>query len=157
MATRNSAPLASYIDLLLDAVCAVDKQGRFVFVSAACERIFGYTPDELIGQPMIDLVHPADRQRTLDAAREIMGGEPKLNFENRYLRKDGRVAHILWSARWSEVDQLRIAVARTSPNANRPSHDKRRCMRFPKQPMQRKICWRCSNASTRSSANGCRR
>lgn len=111
METRNSAPLASYIDLLLDAVCAVDKQGRFVFVSAACERIFGYTPDELIGQMMIDLVHPADRQRTLDAAREIMGGEPKLNFENRYLRKDGRVAHILWSARWSEVDQLRIAVA----------------------------------------------
>ncbi|MDI3355196.1 diguanylate cyclase [Pseudomonas sp. UYIF39] len=112
MATRNSAPLASYIDLLLDAVCAVDKQGRFVFVSAACERIFGYTPEELIGVPMIDLVHPADRQRTLDAAREIMGGDPKLNFENRYLRKDGRVAHILWSARWSEVDQLRIAVAR---------------------------------------------
>ncbi|WPN45973.1 MULTISPECIES: GGDEF domain-containing protein [unclassified Pseudomonas] len=112
MATRNSAPLASYIDLLLDAVCAVDKQGRFVFVSAACERIFGYCPDELIGQSMIDLVHPADRQRTLDAAREIMGGEPKLNFENRYMRKDGRVVHILWSARWSEVDQLRIAVAR---------------------------------------------
>ena len=68
MATRNSAPLASYIDLLLDAVCAVDKQGRFVFVSAACERIFGYSPDEMIGLPMIDLVHPADRQRTLDAA-----------------------------------------------------------------------------------------
>lgn len=112
MTTTNSAPLASYIDLLLDAVCAVDKQGRFVFVSAACEHIFGYSPEELIGQPMIDLVHPADRQRTLDAAREIMGGESKLNFENRYMRKDGRVAHILWSARWSEVDQLRIAVAR---------------------------------------------
>jgi diguanylate cyclase (GGDEF)-like protein/PAS domain S-box-containing protein len=112
MESRNSAPLASYIDLLLDAVCAVDKQGRFVFVSAACEQVFGYTPDELIGKAMIDLVHPADRQRTLDAAREIMGGEPKLNFENRYLRKDGRVVHILWSARWSEVDQLRIAVAR---------------------------------------------
>ena len=112
MSTINSAPLASYIDLLLDAVCAVDKQGRFVFVSAACQRIFGYSPEELIGRPMIDMVHPADRQRTLDAAREIMGGEPRLNFENRYLRKDGRVAHILWSARWSEVDQLRIAVAR---------------------------------------------
>ncbi|KAB0499944.1 sensor domain-containing protein [Pseudomonas vancouverensis] len=112
MDSRNSAPLASYIDLLLDAVCAVDKQGRFVFVSAACERIFGYSPAELIGQSMIELVHPADRQRTLDAAREIMAGEPKLNFENRYLRKDGRVVHILWSARWSEVDQLRVAVAR---------------------------------------------
>ncbi|WP_259767675.1 PAS domain S-box protein, partial [Pseudomonas protegens] len=112
MATKNSAPLASFIDLLLDVVCAVDSQGRFVFVSAACERVFGYTADELIGRPMIELVHPADRERTLQAAREIMGGVPKPNFENRYLRKDGRVAHILWSARWSEVDQLRIAVAR---------------------------------------------
>jgi diguanylate cyclase (GGDEF)-like protein/PAS domain S-box-containing protein len=112
MASKNSAPLASFIDLLLDAVCAVDAQGRFVFVSAACERIFGYTPEELIGRPMIELVHPADRQRTLQAAREIMAGAPMPNFENRYLRKDGRVAHILWSARWSEVDQLRIAVAR---------------------------------------------
>ncbi|MCX4221072.1 diguanylate cyclase [Pseudomonas sp. MCal1] len=112
MESRNSAPLASYIDLLLDAVCAVDKQGRFVFVSAACERILGYTPDELIGQAMIDYVYPADRERTLAAASDIMGGEPKLNFENRYVRKDGSVVHILWSARWSEVDQLRIAVAR---------------------------------------------
>ena len=112
MESRNSAPLASYMDLLLDAVCAVDRQGRFVFVSAACERIFGYTPDELIGRPMIELVHPADRQRTLTAASDIMGGEPKHNFENRYVRKDGRIANILWSARWSEVDQLRIAVAR---------------------------------------------
>lgn len=112
MTTRNSAPLASYIDLLLDVVCAVDREGYFVFVSAACERVFGYTPDELIGQSMIELVHPADRQRTLDAAREIIGGQPNPNFENRYLRKDGQVVHILWSARWSEVDQLRIAVAR---------------------------------------------
>lgn len=112
MQSPNPAPLASYMDLLLDAVCAVDKQGRFVFVSAACERIFGYTPGELIGRSMIELVHPADRQRTLAAAGEIMSGDPKHNFENRYLRKDGSVAHISWSARWSEVDQLRIAVAR---------------------------------------------
>lgn len=33
---------SSFIDLLLDAVCVVDRQGRFIFVSAACERIFGY-------------------------------------------------------------------------------------------------------------------
>jgi len=112
MDTRTCTPLAGYLDLLLDAVCAVDAQGRFVFVSAACERMFGYTPQELIGRPMIDMVHPADRQRTLEAAREIMAGEPKLNFENRYLRKDGGVVHILWSARWSDADQLRIAVAR---------------------------------------------
>jgi PAS domain S-box-containing protein len=156
MESKNSAPLASYIDLLPDAVCAVDKQGRFVFVSAACEQVFGYTPDELIGQAMIDLVHPADRQRTLDAAREIMGGEPKLNFENRYLRKDGRVVHILWSARWSEVN-CALPWPAISPGASRPNPGRRRCMRSPKPPMLQKTCWRCSNVSICRSVNGCRR
>lgn len=102
----------SFIDLLLDAICVVDRNGRFVYVSAACERIFGYEQDELIGQPVMALVHPTDRARTLQAAAEIMAGEPKFNFENRYVRKDGRVVHISWSARWSQTYQLRVAVAR---------------------------------------------
>jgi diguanylate cyclase (GGDEF)-like protein/PAS domain S-box-containing protein len=112
METKTLTPLASFIDLLLDAVCVVDTEGRFVFVSAACERIFGYTPEEMIGRAMIEMVAPEDRARTLQAANEIMSGHPKLHFENRYVRKDGQLVHIMWSARWSETDQLRIAVAR---------------------------------------------
>ncbi|EIL97432.1 MAG: diguanylate cyclase [Rhodanobacter thiooxydans] len=100
------------MDLLLDAICVVDADGRYVFVSAAFERIFGYAPAEVIGRPMIGLVHPDDRERTLQAANEIMAGQPKPHFQNRYLRKDGRVIHIMWSARWSEADRVRIAVAR---------------------------------------------
>lgn len=112
MKSGSHLPLANVIDLLMDAICVVDAEGRFVYVSAACERIFGYRPDELIGRAMIELVAPQDRERTLQAAREIMSGQPKLNFENRYRRKDGQLVHIMWSARWSESDQVRIAVAR---------------------------------------------
>jgi diguanylate cyclase (GGDEF)-like protein/PAS domain S-box-containing protein len=112
--TESSAnvPLGKVMDLLLDAICIVDVQGRYVFVSAAFERIFGYAPGEIIGRPMIELVHPDDRERTLQAANEIMAGQPKPHFQNRYVRKDGRVIHIMWSARWSEADGMRIAVAR---------------------------------------------
>jgi diguanylate cyclase (GGDEF)-like protein/PAS domain S-box-containing protein len=106
------AQLSNFVDLMLDAVCVVDPQGRFVFVSAACERIFGYTPEEMIGRAMMDMVLPEDRARTLQAASEIIGGQPKPHFENRYVHKDGQIVHIMWSARWSEVDQLRIGVAR---------------------------------------------
>ena len=63
------APVANFTDLLLDAVCMVDTGGHFVYVSAACERIFGYTQQEMIGKRMIDLVAPADRERTLAAAQ----------------------------------------------------------------------------------------
>ncbi|KFE50181.1 GGDEF domain-containing protein [Pseudomonas syringae] len=112
METNNYAALAGIVDMLLDAICVVDPQGRYVYVSAACERVFGYTQQELIGTQMLDLVHPLDRERTLAAAREVMDGQPKLHFENRYIRKDGRVVHIMWSARWSADNQMRIAVAR---------------------------------------------
>lgn len=111
MKASTYAPIGNLVDLLLDAICVVDKSGRFVFVSAACQRIFGYSPDEMIGKAMIKMVHPADRDRTLQAAQEVMAGASKLHFENRYLRKDGRTVHVLWSARWSEDDQVRIAVA----------------------------------------------
>lgn len=99
-------------ELLLDPVVVVDESGRFVFVNSACERVLGYTKAELIGQPMIDLVHPDDRERTLAAAGRIMQGGSHSDFENRYVHKDGRVVHLRWSARWSESDRLRIAVAR---------------------------------------------
>ncbi len=99
------------MDLLLDVICAVDAEGRFVFVSAACKRVFGYSQKELIGRKMIDLVLPEDRERTLQAAADIMGGRPKTHFENRYVRKDGQVVHIMWSASWSESDRIRLAVA----------------------------------------------
>ncbi|RKQ60890.1 diguanylate cyclase with PAS/PAC and GAF sensors [Vogesella indigofera] len=112
METNTCAPLGNIIDLMLDAICVVDAEGRFVFVSAACERIFGYAPEEMIGKPMIELVLPEDRPRTLQAANQIMAGQPKPHFENRYLRKDGQVVHIMWSARWSEREQVRVAVAR---------------------------------------------
>lgn len=112
METRTYTPSVSFMDLLVDAVCVVDADGRFVFVSAACERIFGYTAEEMIGVCMIDLVAPEDRARTLAAVDEIMAGAHKPHFENRYVRKDGRRVDIMWSARWSESDQLRVAVAR---------------------------------------------
>lgn len=105
-------PLSSVIDLLLDAVCVVSADGRIVFASAACERIFGYTPEEMRGKAMIEMVVEADVAKTLAVANEVMSGQPKLHFENRYRRKDGREVHIMWSARWSEADKLRIGVAR---------------------------------------------
>jgi diguanylate cyclase (GGDEF)-like protein/PAS domain S-box-containing protein len=99
-------------ELLLDPVVVVDETGRFVFVNAAFERVLGYAKAELIGKPIFDLVHPEDRERTRAAAEQVMQTGSHVNFENRYLHKDGRVVNMMWSARWSETDRLRIAVAR---------------------------------------------
>ncbi|MGO2129305.1 MAG: diguanylate cyclase domain-containing protein [Pseudoalteromonas prydzensis] len=103
--------LSDVLELMLDAVCVVDKQGCFIAVSAAFETIFGYKPEEVVGKPMIDLVYKDDREITLDTVATLLSGVSKPRFENRWVRKDGQVVHILWSVRWSDSHQVRIAVA----------------------------------------------
>jgi diguanylate cyclase (GGDEF)-like protein/PAS domain S-box-containing protein len=107
------ARLAHVLDMLVDAVCIVDPAGYFVYASAACEQIFGYTSKEMIGRRKLDMVHPDDREYTEQTVLAIMnGGRRDPHFENRWIRKDGSVAHILWSERWSPEDGVRIVIAR---------------------------------------------
>lgn len=105
-------PLAKLLDLMLDAVCVVGDQDRIVFVSAASEQVFGYRPEEMIGMNIFDLIHPDDRGMTFNESRKVISGNLQTHFENRYIRKDGSVVHIMWSAQWSEDHKLRIGVAR---------------------------------------------
>jgi len=119
MDKHTFSSLSDYMDLLLDAICVVNRHGQFLNVSAGAQRVFGYAPEEMIGLSMIDMVHPEDRAKTLAVVDEIMAGEHKVDFENRYLRKNGEIVHLLWSARWSEVDDVRVAVARDISKSKR--------------------------------------
>jgi diguanylate cyclase (GGDEF)-like protein/PAS domain S-box-containing protein len=100
------------LDQSMDVICTINAAGQFTMVSAACERVWGYTPSELIGRKYMDLVHPDDHPRTTMGAARIMAGVRTVDFINRYIRKDGTVLHVMWSANWSEADQLMYAVAR---------------------------------------------
>ena len=100
------------INLMLDTVFVVDQHSQIVFVSDACEGLLGYKADELIGTTITDYVHPDDLAATAASIVRVMDGHPHIDFSNRYVRKDGGVVHILWSAQWSEEERVRIGVAR---------------------------------------------
>ena len=118
-------PPNDLLDLLLDAICVVDSEGRFLSITGACESIFGYAPEEMLGRPMIEFVHPEDRARTLQAVDRIEAGYLQRHFENRYVRKDGSVARIMWSARLSESKEQRVAVARDISSRDEVPPDER--------------------------------
>ena len=103
---------SEYVDLLLDAICAVDEDSRIIYVSNGAHRVFGYLPDELIGKRMLDLLHPEDHDKTQQSINSVMQDKQVLDFENRYVRKDGQVVHLLWSTSWSEQHKMRLGVAR---------------------------------------------
>jgi PAS domain S-box-containing protein len=58
------------------------------------------------------MIHPDDRARSTEAAISVMNGKSENDFENRYLRQDGSVVPILWTATWSEAHQIMFCVAR---------------------------------------------
>ena len=55
-------------------------------------RMLGYTHEELIGLPVLQITHPADRAATAARLVELSGdGTPLHTTEKRYMAKDGRI------------------------------------------------------------------
>ncbi|MFW5955206.1 MAG: PAS domain S-box protein [Rhodothermales bacterium] len=100
------------IDRSLDVICTVDHEGRFVNVSAASETLWGYRPDEVAGRFYSDFVLDEDLEKTAHVSEVIKSGRPVRNFENRFVCKDGNLRSQVWSAVWSEDDNLMFCVAR---------------------------------------------
>jgi diguanylate cyclase (GGDEF)-like protein/PAS domain S-box-containing protein len=110
--TAKLPPLADVLNLLPDAVCVVDNEGRLLFVSASFERIFGYAPGEVLGRRIFDLVHPDDHTATLEQAERVTAGALQRHFRNRYVHMQGHSVDIQWSAHWLPEYGVRIGVAR---------------------------------------------
>ncbi|MGZ5202077.1 MAG: diguanylate cyclase domain-containing protein [Telluria sp.] len=104
--------LDSIADLLLDVVFVVDREGTIVHVSAGCEEMFGYRPDEMIGRRQYDFMAPEDRAATDAEVGRVLSGERRVGFQNRYLHRDGHRVHLMWSARSLPKHGLRVGVAR---------------------------------------------
>ena len=91
--------LSAFFDVSLDMLCIRDMHGCFVKASPSWERTLGWSVAELIGTPMLSLIHPDDvepsraRMVEADSEGEIVG------FINRYRHKDGRYRHLEWRAR----------------------------------------------------------
>ncbi|MFN3529035.1 MAG: PAS domain S-box protein [Bacteroidia bacterium] len=98
----------------IDIICTIDPEGRFVSTSPICEHIWGYTPEELKGRRFIELVHPEDVDKTSKEAESILDGALVINFNNRYIHKQGRVVYMSWSARFDQEQQLLYCIARDS-------------------------------------------
>lgn len=112
MAVDLQALAPKLINLMLDTVFVVDSDNRIVFVSDACETLLGYRANELVGTVITNYMHPDDLEASKASIQRVMSGTPHIDFRNRYIRKDGEIVHILWSARWYEEEQVRVGVAR---------------------------------------------
>ena len=109
---QAQAELDRIFNLSTDLIAVADLAGYFKRVNPAFERTLGYSSEELRARPYVEFVHPDDRSRTLRAAGELAQGREVIEFENRYLRKDGSVRWLQWSARSAPGAGVIYAAAR---------------------------------------------
>jgi len=68
----------------------------FEQINPAWEAVLGWQAAELKGRPFFDFVHPDDLAGSTEAFGQLLLGQPVLNFENRYLCKDGSWRWLSW-------------------------------------------------------------
>ena len=85
-----SSELRSLLDETTELVCAADAEGRITFANQAWLDALGYSLQDAIGKPAIELVAAEDRARYIDAARRLRAGESVTEFEAVLIGADGR-------------------------------------------------------------------
>ncbi len=96
----------------LDHLCVTGFDGMFVRVNPAWTRTLGWTEDELLEMPTIELVHPDDRAATLAARGRLHVGTPMGPLVNRYRCKDGSYRWFEWRSIGELDKKLVYAAAR---------------------------------------------
>ena len=110
--TAEREQFYTFFQTSTDMMCIADPNGTFKKTNPAWTEQLGYSEEELVARPFIDFVHPDDKQPTLDEmARQIHLGFT-LNFENRYLCKDGSYRWLSWRAKHNKDEGITYATAR---------------------------------------------
>lgn len=104
--------LHSIYDAAPEIICVADEKGYFTKVNPAMSTLLEYTEYELLNTPIIDFVHPDDKERTIRSfhGEGLVGDIMKI--ENRYLTKSGRKIWLSWTSKSVENGKIAYCIAK---------------------------------------------
>lgn len=96
----------------VDVICVLDLTGKLLSVNPAASKVWGYSPEELVGRQIIDFLAGEDVDGSMKSV--IARSEKSIDrifFENRFRKKSGEVVDLLWSAHLSAKSQGLFCIA----------------------------------------------
>ncbi|MCB9083179.1 MAG: PAS domain-containing protein [Bdellovibrionaceae bacterium] len=96
----------------IDLLCVADVGGFLRQFNPAFERALGYSREELLKIPYMELLHPDDMESTLEAEQKLRSEQNVEYLENRLLCKNGEYKWLAWTAVPDLKSKLVFAVAR---------------------------------------------
>ncbi|QEC47129.1 EAL domain-containing protein [Baekduia soli] len=84
-----------------DLLATADRRGHFTCLNPEWEAVLGWSREELMAEPYLNLVHPEDLERTCQEIARATDSAPCVTrYENRLRARDGTWRWLLWGARW---------------------------------------------------------
>jgi PAS domain S-box-containing protein len=108
----EEADLFTFFQKTPDLVCVADKAGYFKNINAAVIEKLGYTAEELFANPISHFIHPDDRDNTSIRRATLLKGNSLLNFQNRYIAKNGKILWLEWSSIYLADREVVFAIAK---------------------------------------------
>jgi len=104
--------IEKFFSLSPDLLCIANIAGYFESINPAFTQILGYSVEELMAQPFINLIHADDVKKTQAELDKLAQGDVTLNFESRYCCKSGEYRWFSWKAYFETETGLLYAIAR---------------------------------------------
>lgn len=95
-----------------DLVCVADRNGYFKQVNQAVIDNTGYTKEELFSRPIGFFIHPDDKEETGRRRKNLLDGKNLVDFENRYITKNGKVIWLHWTSIYVASKEVVFAIAK---------------------------------------------
>ena len=93
-AEETRAMLATIVESSEDAILSKNLNGTIATWNRGAERLFGYSAQEAIGQPVTMLFPPDKLDEEMHILAEVRGGKRVLPYETLRLRKDGTMLNV---------------------------------------------------------------
>ncbi|HEY4551946.1 MAG TPA: PAS domain S-box protein [Bacillaceae bacterium] len=85
-----------FSDAAKEILLLLDPIGNIRYVNASFKKILQYSSCEVMDRPILDFVHPEDRERTRDDIYQVQSNQGFRPNSNRYIRKDGSHVRLYW-------------------------------------------------------------
>jgi len=94
------------IETAQDLIWKCDKDGRYVFLNKACERIYGYKVEEMLGKPFTGFMETEVASRDFIIFTDLLNKHGSVTaYETEHLKKDGTPVQLSFNAKFYRDDQ----------------------------------------------------
>ncbi|TWR29592.1 PAS domain S-box protein [Mucilaginibacter pallidiroseus] len=116
--------LERFFEVTADLMCIAGYDGYFRRINPAVSKLLGYSEEELFARPISDFIYCEDKMLTAVNRQLLVNDVPLINYENRYVKKNGEIVWLSWTSMPVKEEKVVYAIAKDVTHKKKQDHDR---------------------------------